>query len=153
MKMNKYLIPFITICLLLIFVPNSRHSVIHAQQGVPGTLVQNSPTELRSCTSVHVDAAVNTLATLTIPAPPSGMYVYMCGLDLSVSNDATGAVVSTNLKFTSTNFNGWAFVFSSANAASSTLNQVFNWAYLLKAPTAGTAVTFVSPAAKLTRCV
>jgi hypothetical protein len=137
------------ICTLLIFAPNLKHSTVHAQQGVSGTLVQNSPTELRSCTSVHNDAAVNNTLTLTIPAPPSGLYIYMCGLDLSISNDATGAVASTNLKFTSTNFGSWTWEFSSVNTASSNVFQVFNWIFLLKAPVAGTAVTIISPAANL----
>lgn len=124
-------------------------STLLAQQGPSGALVQNSPTELRACTPAHADAAVNTTVTLTIPTPPSGQSIYLCGLDLSVSNDATGAVVSTNLAFTSTNFGGWKWVFSSANAASSNSTQVFSWTFGAKSPIPGTAVTFVSPAINL----
>lgn len=113
------------------------------------TRVQQDPAMLNACTPLNATAAVNATATLTIPAPPSGLYVYVCGLDITISFDATGGTASTNVTFTSTNFGGWLWKMSWAGTVSTTIVQPFYFSQSIKSPSAGTAVTFVSPAANL----
>lgn len=114
------------------------------------TLVQQSPTMLNACTPVNATAAVNTAVTVTIAAPPAGQYIYVCGIDLSISFDGTGAVVGTNVSFTSTNIgpagNTWAWKTSWAGTASTTIVQPFTFTLPIRANAPGTAVTVVSPA-------
>lgn len=85
--------------------------------------------------------------TLTITAPGPGLYVYVCGIDLSVTNDATGAVVSTNAAFTTTNLGGWQYKYSMVGTANTTgADRNFGFGPgCLKAVAASTAVTIVSP--------
>lgn len=117
-----------------------------AQQGVPGQLVQQSPTDLGACTAANATAAVNNQVTLTI-TPPNGMSVYICGIDVSVSQDGT-ATVNTNTQFTSTNIGGWKWTYSLAATANLSITQFFDFNHPIKSTTPGTAVTIVSPTAK-----
>lgn len=112
------------------------------------TVVQQHQTHLDSGTNINATAAVNNAVTLTIPAPPAGQYIYISEIDLQVVNDATGAVTQQNVAFTSTNLNSWQFLYSSANAAntSSSFGPII-FPTGLKAPSPGTKVTIVSPAA------
>jgi hypothetical protein len=111
------------------------------------TLIQQGATQLTACTTGNANGAVNATATLTL-TPPNGQFVYISEIDMQVANDATGAVVSTNLKFTSTNIGGWQFQFSAANAANTSTNYgPFIFGPPIKSAAAGTAVTIVSPAA------
>lgn len=111
--------------------------------------VQQSPTMLHACSTTTATAAVNNTATVTL-TPPNGQFVYLCGLDITISQDATGGVASTNLTVTSTNFGGWLWKFSNAGTASTTHEQSFFFgSNVVKAAQAGTAVTFVSPAINL----
>jgi hypothetical protein len=121
---------------------------VSAQQN-GATRVQADATMLNACTPLNATGAVNATATLTIPAPPSGLYVYVCGIDIAISFDATGGTASTNVTFTSTNFGSWLWKMSWAGTASTTITQPFYWAQPLKSPSAGTAITIVSPAANL----
>ncbi len=114
-------------------------------QAIP---VQQQATRPDACSTVNATAAVNNTATVTL-TPPNGQYVYVCGIDLTVSDDATGAVAQTNVSFTSTNLGGWAYKYSFANAANTTLSQVFVFNVPLKSAVAGTVVTLVSPAINL----
>lgn len=114
------------------------------------TRIQHDPSMLNACTSINATAAVNTTATVTIPAPPSGTSVYICGIDLSESFNASGPTVATNLTFTSTNFGGWLWKYSSPGVASTTVFQSFYFTQPVKAPLPSTAVTFVSPAINAT---
>jgi len=122
-----------------------------AQQGVqnppdlPGTPV--TITGFPGITTLNATAAINNAVTLTL-TPPAGSFVYLCGLDLIVSNSATGAVVATNLSFTSTNIGGWAYKYSMVGTANTNgVDRSFTWWPCIKSSTAGTAVTIVSPAA------
>lgn len=116
----------------------------------PATITQQSATDLRACSPKSATAAVNNAVTLTI-TPPNGMYVYLCGLDVTLANDGTGAVASTNLSFTSTNLGGWAWKFSQSGTANTTLAQSFvvGAGLAIKAAAPGVAVTIVSPVANL----
>ena len=99
-------------------------------------------------TTANATAAVNNTVTLTLTPPLPSQYVYVCGLDLTVSNDATGAVVATNLSFTSTNIGSWAYKYSMVGTANTNgVDRSFTFYGCVKSTTAGTAVTFVSPAA------
>lgn len=133
---------FTTLAFLVFAVPAL------AQQGVPGQIVQQSATDMQACTSVNANGAVNATATVTI-TPPNGQSVYLCGLDISISADATGGTTATNLSFTSTNIGGWQWKFSWAGTVSTNLIQIFNFVRPIKSTTPGTAVTIVSPAAGL----
>lgn len=96
--------------------------------------------------------AVNTQAILTIPAPVSGLYNYVCYLAFNTSDDASGATVAiTNGVTTSTNFNSFALKFSMPAAN----NQNYDWSMVWGSPVGGgcsksaspgTATVFTSPA-------
>jgi hypothetical protein len=99
-------------------------------------------------TTTNATAAVNNTVTLSLTPPTPQQYVYVCGLDLTVSNNATGGVVSTNLSFTSINLGGWAYKFSAVNAANTNgIDRSFTWSSCIKSTTAGTGVAIISPAA------
>lgn len=114
------------------------------------TVVQQTATDRTGCSPISFTAAVNNTVTLTL-TPPSGQYVYFCGLTLGLSNDATGTVASANLTFTSTNLGGWLWKFSDIGTANVTTQQTFFTSprWLLRSQVAGTAVTIVSPAINL----
>lgn len=118
-----------------------------AQQASNATPTQQTATMANACVPSSTTNAVNTTSTLTL-TPPAGMFVYLCGLDLNVSNNATGAVVATNLVWTSTNLGGWQYKFSSVNAANTNgLDKSFVWSPIIRSAQPGLAVTIVSPAA------
>ena len=109
------------------------------------TLTNQSPTKPDACSTANAVNAVNTQTTLTL-TPPNGQYVYLCGLDVIASEDAT-STIQTQAKWTSTNIGGWSFTFSMPAPANLNTAQAFNWSIPVKASAAGTAVTIVSPAA------
>lgn len=120
-----------------------------AQQVSGATPVQQTATRADACVPSSATSAVNTVTTLTL-TPPSGMFVYLCGLDLNVSNDATGAVVSTNLIWTSTNFGSWQYKYSAVNTANTNgLDKSFNWNPVVRSTAPGTALVITSPAVNL----
>ncbi len=101
-----------------------------AQQGVqnPSSSTLVAITAQPALTTQNATAAINNPVTLTI-TPPAGQFVYLCGLDLIVANDATGAVVATNLSFTSTNIGGWAYKYSMVGTANTNgVDRSFWWA-------------------------
>ena len=100
---------------------------------------------------ISATAAVNAQTTLTIPAPSAGQYNYVCMLGFNLSHNATGTAATNNVT-TSTNFNSFAIKFSSALV----VNGNYDWPPMIfgtpatgcaKSTLAGTATTFVSPAA------
>jgi hypothetical protein len=116
-----------------------------AQQVSGATPVQQTATRADACVPSSATNAVNTVTTLTL-TPPSGMFVYLCGLDLNVSNNGTGAVVSTNLVWTSTNFGGWQWKYSATNAANTMTDKTFSWNPVVRSAQPGTALVITSPA-------
>lgn len=100
--------------------------------------------------AISATAAANAQTTLTIPAPPAGLYNYVCSLHFNLSQNAT-ATAATNAVTTSTNFNSWALKFSYP----ATVNGSYDWfepwglanVGCVKSTASGTATTFVSPAA------
>lgn len=101
-------------------------------------------------TPISATAAVNNQVTLTIPAPAAGLYNYVCTLNYHASQDGT-ATAQTNAVTTSTNFNSFAIKYSLTATATTNYDQMFNWGTpatgCVKSAAAGTATTFVSPAA------
>ena len=118
-------------------------SVAAFAQPVP---TQQQATRADACTAMNATAVVNNQVTLTI-TPSAGQYVYLCGWDITASQDGT-STVNTNQSFTSTNIGGWAFKYSLAATANLTMTQAFYFNIPVKSAAAGTAVTFVSPSAK-----
>jgi hypothetical protein len=119
------------------------------------TLIQQSPTLLNACSVSNQNGAVNAQKTVTL-TPQSGQYVYVCGLDFQVTNDATGAVTQANVCFTSTNLGPagalpqWCYSAINALNTSALIGQnAYYYPFPLKSQTPGTAVTIVSPAANL----
>jgi hypothetical protein len=124
-------------------------SQVHAQQGVPGTLVQQSATQLNAATKFcTTTATVNSQVTCTM-TPSGGNSVYLTSLDLAACQSNTGGTAISNATFTSTNITGspvWQIsLVTTANTCSPVHTIVLPTP--LKASTPGTAVTIVSPAA------
>lgn len=113
------------------------------------TLVQQSPTMLNACTAFNGTAAVNVQVTVTL-TPPAGQYVYVCGIDVASSQNAT-STANTNATYTSTNLgpsgNTWGWKYSLAATANLAISQSFYFTQPLKSTQPGIAVTIVSPAA------
>jgi hypothetical protein len=122
---------------------------LHAQQGVPGTLVQQSPTQLNASTKFCTTTAVVASQVTCTMTPSGGNSVYLTSLDLMVCQNGT-ATANTNLTFTSTNLTG-SPVWQESLAATANLCAPQHTIILptpLKASTPGTAVTIVSPASQ-----
>lgn len=132
------LLGILVYCLLLSGTP------AHAQQN-GASRVQQDATMLNACTPTNQTAAVNTQVTVTL-TPPAGQSVYLCGIDVTASQNAT-STANTNLTFTSTNLGGWLFKYSLAATVNIALSQSFYFSQPVKSVIPGTAVTVVSPAA------
>lgn len=112
--------------------------------------VQPSATKLDAATAVCTFAAspvaVNQQETVTC-TPPGGQFVYITGISFDVCTNGTGSAAN-QVTWTTTNLTG-APVFSFSIAATASICQ--HWSEPLTTPlkstAAGTAVTFVSPAA------
>lgn len=109
------------------------------------TRVQQDPSVLTACSVSNATAAINNQVTVTI-TPPSGQYVYICGIDVASSQNAT-STVNTNLQYTSTNLGGWSWKYSLAATVNIAITQAFYFNNPVKSAAAGTAVTVVSPGA------
>lgn len=111
------------------------------------TLIQQSPTMLSACNQIAnagATIAVATAQTVTI-TPPAGQYVYLCGLDYSICQNATGAAIS-NATITTTGLPGnpkyqYSLV---ATVDACTTTQAYYFGLPLKSNAAGTAVTIVA---------
>lgn len=110
---------------------------------------QQTATHADACTTINATGGINTATTLTITAPGPGLYIYVCEIDLTVSNNATGAVTATNLSFTTSNLGGWKYTYSMVGTANTVpIDRSFSfYPGCIKATVAATAVTIVPPAA------
>lgn len=90
--------------------------------------------------------AVNTQTTATC-TPPAGQFVYITGVSFDVCTNGTGTAVN-QVNWTTTNLTG-SPIYSFSLAATASICQHWSepFAVPLKSTAAGTAVTFVSPAA------
>lgn len=115
------------------------------QPATPVTLQTQYP-----MTPITQTGAVNAQVTLTVPAPPAGLYNYMCSLHFNASQNATASAL-TNQVTTSTNFGSYAIKFSYPATVNGSYDWVEYWGIAnvgcVKSTASGTATTFVSPAA------
>ena len=92
------------------------------------------------------EPVVNVQSTSTC-TPPAGQYVYVTGISFDVCTDGTGTAAN-QVNWTTTNLTG-SPIYSFSIAATASICQ--HWSEPLSTPlkstAAGTAVTFVSPAA------
>ena len=113
-----------------------------------GTIADNIITTLDlPLIPVSVTAAANTAATITIPAPPAGLFNYISCID--ITRNATAALAGTaTLVITTTNLPGtlsWSV--GNAMAAGGTQKDVeAYYTQPVKSSLAGTATTIVMPA-------
>lgn len=142
--------------LVLIAIPLILSAVfVHAQNPPQAGPIQTQNNQsLYYTIPISATAAVNTATTLTIPAPPAGLYNYVCRLAWNLSNDNTGTVV-TNIVSTSTNFNSFATKVSEVVTASANYDsQTMLWGDpatgCVKSTSPSTATTFVSSASGAT---
>lgn len=116
--------------------------------GVPGAVPVQGTTPYYSQIPISATAAVNVVTTLTIPAPTTGLYNYVCYIALNASQDGTGTALA-NAVTSTTNFNSFATKFSNVQSARAN----YDWFMYFGNPATGcaksaspaTATTFVSP--------
>lgn len=117
-----------------------------APASAPLPVIEYTPYVL---TPISATAAVGSAAVLTIPAPATGLFNYVCYLKLEGSADATGASVITNAVTTSTNFNSFAAKFSNANVANTDTGVLslldVSPPGCAKSAASATSTTFTSP--------
>lgn len=97
--------------------------------------------------SISATAAAASGVTLTIPAPATGLFNYVCGVE--ITRAATAALAGTAvLVITTTNLPGsLAWSVGNAMAAGGTQKDVeVEWTQPIKSTTAATATTIVAPA-------
>lgn len=117
-------------------------AIIHSPAGIA------LPTFNIADQAAAIAGAANTSTTLTIAAPGSGLFIYLC--HLRIARSATAALAGTaSLTITTTNLPGTlAWVVGNAMVAGGTqtdMDQEF--VHPLKASASNTAVTIVMPAA------
>jgi hypothetical protein len=116
----------------------------HAQ---PPTVNGQGQAAVTPCRVLHSDAAVNIAVTVTVPAPPSqDQFVYICGWDYTVSEDATGST-QTNVTFTTTNLGNVKSEYSVGTAPNAIVSGNYTYPTPARADVNGQGVVFVSPAA------
>ena len=133
-------------------LPLVRH--VRAQNAqLPGTTPSQANESLYYTVPITATAAVNTATVLTIPAPPAGLFNYVCRFAYNVSQDTTG-FTATNVTMSTSNFNGWATKYSGGTGASSANydSETFNWGDpatgCAKSALAGTATVFTGPSSQ-----
>lgn len=137
-RMKKTLMSWLIGVMLLI--PYIGYAGESPSDGLPSTIV------------ITGTAAISTGVTLTLAAPPTGLFHYISGIDISCFAGAALTPAATSVLVTSTNLNGNpTFDFQNAGAQG-TINrvQVFP-GILIKSAVAATATTIVAPI--LTGCV
>lgn len=134
------------LAIILLFTSIAVYAQVSTQPTTPVNIAIQYP-----LTAISSTAAINTQTTLTIPAPPTGWYNYVCTLHFGVTQSSTGAANALQVT-TSTNFNNYAIKVSwNAVATQASYDWVENWGIAntgcAKSPASGTATTFVSPSA------
>jgi len=105
-----------------------------------------------STTVITGTAAISTGVTLTLVAPPAGLFHYISGIDISCFAGAALTPAATPVLVTSTNLNGNpTFDFQNAGAQG-TISRVQVYPGIpIKSSVAATATTIVAPV--LTGCI
>ena len=114
-------------------------------QNTGGTQTAQQASHYDACTPINGTAASGSAATLTIPAPPSGQFIYIGELDIEVN---TSAATAGEFTFTSTNVGAtsiqWLLGVTATIGAAQAV--VFNYGPGgLKSTTAATKATVVGP--------
>ncbi len=113
-------------------------------QGIPGTLVQQTPTRLDSATQSASSAT--SAATLTL-TPNGGEYVYIYAVDVANCAGASNVVAAAPTTITTTNISGsLSFTLGSGTTAGQcTQFEAIAYPTGLKSQTSGVATTFILP--------
>lgn len=138
----------LTLALLLGFVLGAN---AQSPSPVPAVMAQGVQAYYGLQNAVATNA-VNTQTTLTIAAPPPGLYNYICSLNYNYTQSATTGTAQTNAVTTSTNFNSFALKYSAVQAINTTYEKTFKFGTpagggCARSTSPATATTFVSPVA------
>ena len=142
MKTFKSLLPVFLGFALSVMLFGAWH--LYAQQSQPATLVQQTATHLDTCTWANGTASSGSTATLTIPAPPNGQYIYINEIDLEIATSASAT--ASNEVVTTTNMPNslqWAIGLQASTGGLATLSMFYPTAMKSLAP--GTKVTIAGP--------
>ena len=112
MTQFKSLITVLAVALLTGLSP----ALAQVPSPIPSTTQVQAVPAFYATIPLSATAAANAQTTLTIPAPAPNQYNYVCTLQFSISQNATGSAI-TNAVTTSTNFNGYALKVSHAGTA------------------------------------
>lgn len=139
---------------MLMLIGAATGSFMVAQNGVPGTITQESPTSLRAPVfTTTATGAANTAVTVTAPGQ-SGLYFYLCGVYIATANNAAvTAAAGPAPIFTTTNLPTNLVWWGNNGIATTGLLQVVTDAQLpvcLKTAAPGTAFTIVTSAGQST---
>lgn len=113
-------------------------------QSSGGTAVAQQASRLDACTPISAQAAGGSQTTLTIPAPPTGQFIYISEIDFDnvVSTALGGVLAVTNVTTTNLGSLKWA-VSLPVTANTNYPRGPFIYPTGLRAAAAGTAVTIV----------
>jgi len=117
---------------------------VHAQQGVPGTLVQSSPTHLDAAQNCATSATTAGVLTFT---PPGGYSFYLSEIDfqnVASSSAVTAAAPTTVISANLTGAPTWSMA-SGTTAGTNTQSFSVNYPNGLKSTTPGTNTTITLP--------
>jgi hypothetical protein len=123
-------------------------AVVALRSSLADSVVYSKPVPITSAgTNLSV---ANTAGTLTLASPGTGLFHYLCGLEICRINNSAAAVVGTALlAYTTTNLPG-ALAFSTGNALAVGESRTdVSWfpTVPIKSSASGTATTIVGPAA------
>ena len=108
--------------------------------------VQQSATMLNACQPANANGTAQQTITIT---PLAGQYVYVCAVDAQHCASGSAGAAGTPVFITTTNMPGTFRVGTETSIAANTcVNRFAFFGFPVKSSAAGTAVTFVSPAAE-----
>jgi len=144
--MSRRLLFVLLVGTLLVSTPHAQNlpdpAKMQAEAGIPALYL----------IPISATGASNAQVTLTIPAPPAGMYNYVCKVDLQMSNDNVGTGALTNVTWTATNFPmSTIWKASAAGTARTNYDHASDYGNpttgCAKSTAPGTTTTIVSPSA------
>jgi len=144
--MKRFALPLILGLLLAAIGVAAAQNFIAPPVQQTATRADAAPVMCTITSSGAAAPAVNTQTTSTC-TPPGSWFVYITGVSFDVCTNGTGSAVN-QVNWTTTNLTG-APIYSFSIAATASICQHWSepFAVPLKSTAAGTAVTFVSPAA------
>lgn len=138
-RLQKLTLATLFMACALVLLPRAE-----AQQGVPGTLVQQSPTDLAAVAVAQNFSTAGGTGTITI-TPPAGLFVYVLEIDGQACNGT--AVTATSGFYTTTGLSGTPKWQANLPATAQLCGSGFAFAPSkpFKSNSAGTNVTIVTP--------